>query len=107
MKAYALCWPNDPRPLLYWSAETAEQERQWFTKNYAIDRDGRERGRPFVVELTDLPPTPKPRKCADGNDEFGKAAALHQFEHYIGTPFESTLRAVFDAGVNRSKWADS
>jgi hypothetical protein len=52
MKAYALCWPNDPRPLLYWNKETAEQERQWFMKNYKTDRNGNPRGEPVIVELT-------------------------------------------------------
>lgn len=51
--AFALCWPNDDRPLLFLSAELAEENRRWFTQNYKIDRNGRPRGAPYVVKLVE------------------------------------------------------
>lgn len=103
MKAYALCWPNDPVPLLYLSQGRSEEDRVYFTKNYKKDRHGNLRGDPFVVELSDLPQAPSKRgDCGDG---FSKAAAFHGFEHYLNTPFESTLRAVFEAGLNHESKA--
>lgn len=51
MTAYALCWPNDPIPLLYKSREVAEQDRKWFLSNYKLNREGQPRGEPFIVGL--------------------------------------------------------
>lgn len=52
MKAWALCWPNDPDPLLYTTWEKAEENRKWFASNFKSTRDGKPRGEPFLVELT-------------------------------------------------------
>jgi hypothetical protein len=49
--AFALCWPNDPRPLLYLDRERAEEDLKWFAKNYTRDSQGQSRGVPFIVEL--------------------------------------------------------
>lgn len=49
--AYALCWPGDPRPLLYETAALAEENRKWFASNYKNDRNGKPRGEPFVLTL--------------------------------------------------------
>lgn len=51
MSAWALCWPADPRPLLYRSEERAEEDRRWFSKNFTHDNDGNPRGEPFVLRL--------------------------------------------------------
>lgn len=63
MRAWALCWPNDPHPLLYEKFEAAEQDRIWFTKNYKTTPQGAPRGEPYLLELivkNKLPPLPKP-----------------------------------------------
>ena len=52
LKAWALCWPADPKPLLYDSPEKAEQDRKWFSQNYKTDGQGNHRGEPFVLELS-------------------------------------------------------
>lgn len=52
LKAWALCWPEDPAPLLYETAERAEEDRKWFTKNYTTTPQGAPRGEPFVLELS-------------------------------------------------------
>lgn len=51
MIAYALCWPNDPRPLLFVTREEAEENRKWFSSKYKKDKNGQPRGEPFIVEL--------------------------------------------------------
>lgn len=51
LKAWALCWPADQKPLLYSSAEEAERDRQWFSKNFKMTPQGTPRGEPFVLEL--------------------------------------------------------
>lgn len=51
LKAWALVWPSDPHVLLYKSADRAEEDRVWFSKNFKTDRDGNMRGEPFVIEL--------------------------------------------------------
>lgn len=51
LKAWALCWPNDPVPLLFSTKEAAEDNKAWFTKNFKTNRDGNSRGEPFIVEL--------------------------------------------------------
>lgn len=52
LRAWALCWPADPRPLLYETAERAEADRQWFSKNFKTTPQGTPRGEPFVLELS-------------------------------------------------------
>lgn len=52
LEAFALCWPNDARPLLFLTREQAEENRKWFTKNYKLDRNGHPRGEPFIVKLS-------------------------------------------------------
>lgn len=48
---YALCWPNDRRPLFYHDREKAEEDRKWFSKNYTRNSRGELRGDPFIVDL--------------------------------------------------------
>ena len=50
-RAFALCWPNDDRPLLFLSREVAEENKRWFSANYKRNRDGQLRGEPFIAEL--------------------------------------------------------
>lgn len=50
-QAWALCWPDNPLPLLYTSAEKAEANRKWFSKNWKTDQSGNKRGEPFVIVL--------------------------------------------------------
>lgn len=55
--AYALVWPHDNRPLFFHTLALAEENRQWFTKNYKRNSKGELRGEPFVVKLIpDLEP---------------------------------------------------
>ena len=51
LKAWALCWPEDPRHLLYETEQAAEDARKWFVKNYKATPQGTQRGEPFVLQL--------------------------------------------------------
>ncbi len=51
MNVFALCWPNDPRPLLYLDEAQAWEDLKWFRANYKLNRDGQPRGEPFIVRL--------------------------------------------------------
>lgn len=52
LKAWALCWPEDPRVLLFDSERLAEENRAWFSKNYKTTPQGTQRGDPFVLNLS-------------------------------------------------------
>lgn len=52
LKAWALCWPGDPRFLLFDDGRLAEENRQWFSKNYKTTPQGTPRGEPFVLNLS-------------------------------------------------------
>lgn len=52
LKAWALCWPADPKPLLYATEQAAEEARAWFSKNDKTTPPGTQRGEPFVLQLS-------------------------------------------------------
>jgi len=52
LKAWALCWPEDPRALLFDSEKLAEENRVWFSKNYKTTPQGAARGEPFILRLS-------------------------------------------------------
>lgn len=60
LKAWALCWPADPVPILFLTEESAEENRKWFASNYKKDRNGNDRGEPFILEM-----------CVKGNLNIG------------------------------------
>jgi hypothetical protein len=51
LEAWALCWPGVQNHLLYMTKELAEQDRAWFSKNFKTNRDGIQRGEPFILKL--------------------------------------------------------
>lgn len=51
IKAWALCWPDDDKPMLYLDRDEAEDDLKWFIKNDKNALNAQPPGDPFVVEL--------------------------------------------------------
>lgn len=53
INAFALCWPDEPDFLLYRREDQAIEDQKWFSRNYRTDRNGLQRGEPYVVPLVE------------------------------------------------------